>query len=75
MEIYELTVHELIDKLEKKEITSKEIFDSYYKRIEEKEPEVKAFVTVADKEEVLKKAEELDKTKNLFCLVFVNKST
>ena len=63
MEIYELTVHELIDKLEKKEITSKEIFDSYYKRIEEKEPEVKAFVTVADKEEVLKKAEELDKAK------------
>ena len=63
MEIYELTVHELIDKLEKKEITSKEIIDSYYKRIEEKEPEVKAFVTVADKEEVLKKAEELDKAK------------
>ena len=61
MELYELTVHELIDKLEKKEITSKEIFESYFKRIEEKEPEVGAFVTVADKEETIAKAEKIDK--------------
>jgi len=37
MELYELTVHELLDKLEKKEITRKEIMQSYIKRIEEKE--------------------------------------
>ena len=29
MEIYELTVHELLEKLEKKEITSQEIVESY----------------------------------------------
>ena len=61
MELYELTVHELVDKLEKKEITSKEIFESYFKRIEEKEPEVGAFVTIADKEETIAKAEKVDK--------------
>ena len=61
MELYELTVHELVDKLEKKEITSKEIFESYFKRIEEKEPEIGAFVTIADKEETIAKAEKVDK--------------
>ena len=45
MELYELTVHELLDKLEKKEITRKEIMQSYIKRIEEKENDVQAFVT------------------------------
>ena len=61
MELYELTVHELVDKLNKKEITSKEIFESYFKRIEEKEPEVGAFVTVSDKAETIAKAEKIDK--------------
>ena len=61
MELYELTVHELIDKLEKKEITSKEIFESYFKRIEEKEPEVEAFVTVLDKDKTIAEAEKIDK--------------
>ena len=36
MELYELTVHELIQKLEKNEITSEDIMKSYLKRIEEK---------------------------------------
>ena len=33
MEIYELTVHELMDKLEKKELTSTQITENYLKRI------------------------------------------
>ena len=37
MELYELTVHELADKLEKGEITSEEITRSYFDRIKEKE--------------------------------------
>ncbi len=48
MEIYELTVHELVEKLEKKELTVSEITDSYLKRIDEKEKDVQAFVTVTD---------------------------
>ena len=37
MELYELTVHELIEKLDKKEITAEDIIESYAKRINEKE--------------------------------------
>lgn len=45
MEIYELTVHELLEKLDKKEITKEEILASYQNRINEKEKDVQAFVT------------------------------
>ena len=58
MDITELTVHELIEKLDKKELTSEEIAKSYLDRIDEKEKDVQAFVNVTDREEVLKKAEE-----------------
>lgn len=62
MELYELTVHELRDKLAKKEITSEDITKSYIKRIEDKEPDVKAFVNTT-LEEALKNAQEVDKKK------------
>ena len=45
MNITDLTVHELQEKLQNKEITIKEITESYCDRINEKEPEVGAFVT------------------------------
>ena len=59
MEIFELTVHELMDKLDKKELTSEEITKSYLSRIEKKEKDVQAFVTVTDKE-ALEKAKAID---------------
>ena len=46
MELYELTVHELMDKLNKNEITSEDITKSYVSRINEKEDDIEAFVTV-----------------------------
>ena len=60
MELYELTVHELTEKLNKKEVTMTEIVDSYLKRIDEKEKDVQAFVTILDKEARIQ-AEEIDK--------------
>lgn len=60
MELYELTVHELKEKLDKKEITSKQIVESYGKQIDAKENDVKAFVTVT-KDSAIEKAEEIDK--------------
>ena len=45
MNITDLTVHELIEKLENKELTITQINQAYVNRIIEKEPEVKAFVT------------------------------
>ncbi len=59
MELYELTVHELMDKLNKKEITSEDITKSYVSRINEKEENVEAFVTVLS-EEAENKAKEID---------------
>ena len=65
MNITELTVHELQDKLSKKEITSTQIVEAYQKRIEEKEDAVQAFVTTLPKEAV-EEAKEIDEkiTKN-----------
>ncbi len=50
MEIYELTVHELLEKLDKKEITKEEMLASYQNRINEKEKDVQAFVTITEQE-------------------------
>ena len=58
MNITELTVHELQQKLESKELTIKEILESYCDRIKEKEPEVEAFVTTY-LEEAKKQAENI----------------
>ena len=59
MDITSLTVHELMDKLEKDELTSEEITKAYVDRINEKEKDVKAFVTTLC-EEALEKAKEID---------------
>lgn len=60
MELYEYTVHELMDKLQKKEITRVDITKSYIDRINEKEPEVEAFVTTLTNE-ALEKSQEIEK--------------
>ena len=60
MNITELTVHELKEKLEKKELTSYEITKAYTDRIAEKEKDVQAFVTTLE-EEALEKSKEMDK--------------
>ena len=59
MNITELAVHELQEKLKNKELTSVEITKAYVDRINEKEPEVEAFVTTLT-DEALKQAEEID---------------
>ncbi len=46
MELYELTVHELVEKLKNKETSIEEITNSYINRIEEKEKDVQAFITL-----------------------------
>ena len=59
MDITKLTVHELIEKMNNNELTSEEITKAYIDRIEEKEDDVKAFVTTL-KEEAIKKAKKID---------------
>lgn len=60
MEITELTVHELAEKLENKEITREEIVQAYLDRIEEKEKDVESFITKTDKEKVLKQVRKIE---------------
>lgn len=60
MNITELTVHELQEKLRNKELTVKEITKAYVDRINEKEKDVQAFVTTLT-EEAENKAEEIKK--------------
>ena len=64
MELYEYTAHELADMLEVGKTTSVEITKSYFNRIKEIDPKVKAYVTTLE-DAALKKAEEVDqKRKN-----------
>lgn len=59
MELYEYSVHELVEKLEKGEITSEEITRSYIDRISKVDKDVKAYVsTLAD--EAIAKAKKID---------------
>ena len=59
MEITDLTVHELQEKLKNKEITVNDINKAYIDRIKEKEPQVEAFVTPLT-EEALLRSEEIN---------------
>ena len=63
MEITELTVHELKEKLASKEITIPEITKAYIKRIHEKEKDIGAFVTVLE-ENAMNKAKEIEEKVN-----------
>ena len=68
MDITELTVHELQEKLKNKELTVTEITKAYVDRINEKEPEVQAFITelTAEGMEQAKKIQErIDKGEEL----------
>ena len=58
MDITELTVHELQDKLENKEITVTDITKAYIENIKKKEEKIGAFVTILE-DEALKNAEEI----------------
>jgi len=60
MELYNLTAHEVAKKLRDKEISVKDVVNSTFDRIEEKEPEIQAYLYV-NKEEALKRADEIQK--------------
>ena len=58
-DITRLTVHELVEKLDKKELSSEEIVKAYKARIEEKEQDVQAFITTT-LDEALEQAKKID---------------
>ena len=68
MDITELTVHELQEKIKSKELTITEITKAYVDRIKEKEPEVQAFITELT-EEGMKKAKVLSGGEKVRCML------
>lgn len=64
MEITELTVHEIKEKLDKKEISSFEITNAYVDRINDKEKDIGAFVTELSNE-ALDMAKDIDKKREV----------
>ncbi len=60
MELYNLTIHELHEKLKKKETTSLELTEAFLKRIDAVDCKIKAFITIT-KEDAIKQAKEADK--------------
>ena len=60
MNITELTVHELKEKIQKKELSSAEITKAFAERVKEKEESLNAFLTVLT-DDAIKQAEEMDK--------------
>ncbi len=58
-DITRLTVHELVNKIEKNELTSEEITKAYTDRINDKEKEVQAFITITANE-AIEKAKKID---------------
>lgn len=59
MDLTKLTAHELRNKIMKKEVSSREIVESHFNRIEEVEGDINAFITLM-KEEALRDAEIID---------------
>ena len=68
MELYEYTVHELANLLEEGKVTSEEIVKSYFNRIEEKEDNVKAYVSLM-KEDAICQAKRIDERRKAGVIV------
>jgi len=60
LELYNLTIHELSEKLRRKELTSSELTEVFLKRIDAVEVKIKAYITIA-KDDAVKQAKEADK--------------
>lgn len=60
MELYQLSIHEAAEKLKNKEITSRQLTESFLNRIEAIEDKIDAFLTI-DKDAALKQADLADK--------------
>ena len=63
MKIVDLTVHELAEKLEAKELTSEEITKAYFNRIKEIDPKVRAYISTLE-DDAINKAKQIDVARN-----------
>ncbi len=59
MKLHQLTIHQLHDLLVRKEVTSKEVTETIYRRIKEMDGKVKAYLRLTE-EDAFRQAEEVD---------------
>jgi len=60
MDLYRMTIHQLHDLLVKKEATSKEITEAFYRRIRGIDDQIKAYLILTE-EAALRQAERVDR--------------
>lgn len=60
MKLHELTIHQLHDLLIRREVTSKEATEAFYRRIEEVEGKIHAYLMLTE-DEAMRQAEEVDR--------------
>ena len=60
LNLYDLTLHEVHDRIIKKDISVKDLLDSIYSRIEDVEDKINSYITLT-KEKAYKEAEEIDR--------------
>ncbi|MEI9476739.1 MAG: Asp-tRNA(Asn)/Glu-tRNA(Gln) amidotransferase subunit GatA [Deltaproteobacteria bacterium] len=60
MDLHKLTIHQLHDLLVKKEATSKEITEAFYRRIRDVDDKIKAYLILTE-EEALRQADRVDR--------------
>ncbi len=60
MDLHAMTIHQIHDLLIRKEVTSREVTEAFYRRIEEVEGKVQAFLRLTE-DEAMRQAEEVDR--------------
>ena len=60
LNLYDLTLHEVHDRIIKKDISVRDLLDSIYSRIEDVEDKINSYITLT-KEKAYKEAEEIDR--------------
>lgn len=63
MDYYKMSAAEAALALQNKEVTSRELTASVLKRITEVEEEIRGFITLLDRDEILKEADKIDKAR------------
>ena len=59
MDLYRMTIHQLHDLLVKKEATSREITEAFYRRIRDVDHKIRAYLILTE-EEALRQADRVD---------------
>lgn len=61
MDLYTMTAYEAAQALQRREVSSRQLVDAVYDRIDRVEPLIRSFITILEREQALEAAEEADR--------------